>query len=90
VDKLAEHLFDHGPDTPHPGRRPTLVAVRLSEFWVRMGDHFGEGYARSVAHDHVLQSLGDRTVDEALESGQPAKQVWRAVCEEFEIPARKR
>ena len=55
-----------------------------------MGDHFGEGYARSVAHDHVLQSLGGRTVDQALESGQPAKQVWRAVCEEFEVPARKR
>jgi hypothetical protein len=55
-----------------------------------MGDHFGAGYARSVAHDHVMQSLGGRTVDEALASGEPAKQVWRAVCEEFEVPARKR
>ena len=90
MDKLAEHLFDHGPDTPHPASRPTLFGVRLSEFWVRMGDHFGAGYARSVAHDHVMQSLGGRTVDEALASGEPAKQVWRAVCEEFEVPARKR
>lgn len=72
------------------GDRPTLVAVRLSEFWVRMDDHFGAGYARSVAHDHVLQSLGGRTVDQALESGESAKQVWRAVCDEFEVPARKR
>ena len=69
---------------------PTLVAVRLSEFWVRMGDHFGAAYARSVAHDHVMQSLGGRTVDEALAAGEPAKQVWRAVCAEFEVPARKR
>ena len=64
--------------------------MRLSEFWVRMGDHFGSAYARSVAHDHVMQSLGGRTVDQALESGEPAKRVWRAVCEEFEVPARKR
>ena len=71
-------------------RPPNLVDVRLSEFWVRMGDHFGVAYARSVAHDHVMQSLGGRTVDQALESGEPAKRVWRAVCEEFEVPARKR
>ena len=79
-------------DPTRRGRRdrPTLVAVRLSEFWVRMSDHFGEGYARSVAHDHVLQRLGGRTVDQALASGQPAKQIWRAVCEEFEVPAVKR
>lgn len=55
-----------------------------------MGDHFGAAYARSVAHDHVMQSLGGRTVDEALAAGEPAKQVWRAVCAEFEVPARKR
>lgn len=55
-----------------------------------MGDHFGEGYARSVARDHVLGSLGGRTVEQALDSGENAKRVWRAVCEEFEVPARKR
>jgi hypothetical protein len=70
--------------------RPTLDAVRLSDFWTRMRDHFGEGYAESVAHDHVLKELGGRTVDQALGSGEDAKRVWRAVCEEFEVPARKR
>ena len=90
MDTLAEHLFDHAPDTPYRGRAPTLVAVRLSEFWIRMDNHFGERYARSVAHDHVLQALGGRTVDQALAAGLPAKQVWRAVCAEFEVPARKR
>ena len=68
----------------------TLGSVRLSDFWTRMRDHFGEGYAESVAHDHVLEALGGRTVDQALESGEDAKRVWRAVCEEFEVPARKR
>jgi hypothetical protein len=90
VDKLAEHLFDHAPDTPYGSDPPTLVAVRLSEFWTRMEDHFGAGYARSVAHDHVMQALGGRTVDQALAAGEPAKQVWRAVCVEFDVPARKR
>jgi len=55
-----------------------------------MRDQFGEGYAESVAHDHVLARLGGRTVDQALESGEDAKRVWRAVCEEFDVPARKR
>ena len=64
--------------------------MRLSEFWTRMDDHFGVGYARSVAHDHVLARLGGRTVDQAIAAGEPAKLIWRAVCEEFEVPARKR
>ena len=55
-----------------------------------MEDHFGAGYARSVARDHVIARLGGRTVDQAIEAGEPAKQVWRAVCEEFQVPARSR
>ena len=64
--------------------------MRLSEFWVRMEDHFGEGYARSVARDHVLARLGGRTVEQAIAAGEPTRKVWRAVCDEFEVPARKR
>jgi hypothetical protein len=89
VDTLAEHVFDQ-PPTRRDLPRPTLDAVRLSEFWTRMRDHFGEGYAESVAHDHVMKALGGRTVDQALDSGEDAKRVWRAVCEEFDVPARKR
>jgi hypothetical protein len=55
-----------------------------------MRDHFGEGYAESVARDHVIKALGGRTVDQALDLGENPKRVWRAVCEEFEVPARKR
>ena len=64
--------------------------MRLSEFWERMRDHFGAGYAESVARDHVLAQLGGRTVDEALRAGIEAKRVWRVVCEEFEVPRSKR
>jgi Protein of unknown function (DUF3046) len=62
----------------------------LSAFWTLMRDHFGPGYAESVAHDHVIAALGGRTVDQALAVGTDAKTVWRAVCEEFEVPAARR
>jgi hypothetical protein len=64
-----------------------LWTVRLSEFWYRMGDQFGRSYAESIARDHVISGLGSRTVAQALDDGDDALAVWRAVCEEFEVPA---
>jgi hypothetical protein len=64
--------------------------VRLSEFWQRMSAQFGNAYASSVAKDHVLARLGERTVERALADGEDAKVVWRAVCEEFNVPQRLR
>jgi hypothetical protein len=60
--------------------------VRLTEFWGRMVEFFGESYAESVAKDHVMSSLGGRTVNKALADGEDAKVVWRAVCETFNVP----
>jgi hypothetical protein len=51
---------------------------------------FGETYAESLARDHVLAGLGGRTVEQALAEGEDAKTVWRAVVDEFEVPARER
>ncbi len=64
--------------------------MRLSEFWFRMGEQFGATYAESIARDHVISGLGSRTVTQALDAGDDAKGVWRAVCVEFEVPARDR
>jgi hypothetical protein len=64
--------------------------VRLTEFWERMREQFGAAYADSLARDQVLSQLGGRTVTEALEAGEPARRVWRAVCEAFEVPAKNR
>jgi hypothetical protein len=64
--------------------------VRLSEFWTRMRAQFGDAYASSVAKDHVLAALGERTVEQALEDGVEAKTVWRAVCKEFDVPSNLR
>jgi hypothetical protein len=68
----------------------SLAAVRLTEFWRRMDEHFGATYAQSVAKDYVLAGLGGRTVEQALAEGEHAKDVWRAVCAEFQIPQRLR
>ncbi|MFD0773803.1 DUF3046 domain-containing protein [Streptomonospora algeriensis] len=61
--------------------------MRLSHFWERMHEQFGESYAESLARDHVIEALGSRTVEQALADGIGAKEVWRAVCEDFGLPA---
>jgi hypothetical protein len=61
-----------------------LFCVRLSDFWQRMETQFGSTYARSLARDYRVSALGG-SVEDALESGVPAKDVWRAVCAEFRI-----
>jgi hypothetical protein len=66
------------------------VPVRLTEFWERMELRFGAAYADSVARDQVIGRLGNRTVHQALAEGESAKDVWRAVCEHFEIPVSER
>jgi len=64
--------------------------MRLTEFWSRMSEQFGDAYAESVAKDFVLSGLGDRTVNKALAEGEDAKVVWRAVVETFNVPDRLR
>ncbi|GGK27522.1 hypothetical protein GCM10010124_20130 [Pilimelia terevasa] len=54
--------------------------MRLTDFWQRLDEVFGPGYAASVAADQVLLQLGGRTVVQALDEGVPTVTVWRAVC----------
>ena len=54
-----------------------------------MDERFGATYSRSVAADYRLPELG-ATVDEALQAGVEAKEVWRAVCAEFSMPSHLR
>ena len=60
--------------------------MRLTDFWARMREQFGDTYAESVAKDYVVSGLGGRTVNKALADGEDAKVVWRAVCDTFNIP----
>ena len=43
--------------------------MRLTVFWERMNEQFGEGYAESVAKDYVMAELGGRTIEQALADG---------------------
>jgi len=59
--------------------------MRITEFWRLMETRFGSAYARSLAMDYRVPGLGS-TVDEALAAGVDTKEIWRAVCVEFEVP----
>ena len=64
--------------------------MRLTVFWDRMRAQFGESYADSVAKDQALTGLGGRTAAQALAEGTEPQQVWRAVCDTFELPESRR
>ena len=50
----------------------------------------GGSYANVWAQQQVLAALDGRTVDQALASGEPPKQVWRAVAEALSLPESQR
>ena len=60
--------------------------MRISDFWRLMDDEFGAGYARSLARDHVLAALGNRTPMQALESGTAPREAWLALCADMDVP----
>lgn len=64
--------------------------MRITMFRTLMAREFGQMRADMLARDHVFSSLGGRTVDQALEAGLPAKDIWRTVCEAFEVPPERR
>ena len=60
--------------------------MRRTEFWRRMEEALGAGYAEVWASQYVLADLDGRTVDEALADGYGAKEVWEAVWAARELP----
>lgn len=64
--------------------------MRITVFRSMMAREFGEIRAEMLARDHVFSSLGNRTVDQALDAGVSTKEIWRAVCDAFEVPAERR
>ena len=64
--------------------------MKLIEFWTNIDYEFGAGYARVLAGDLVVGSLGNMTALEALEAGVAPKDVWLAVCETQDIPEVRR
>jgi hypothetical protein len=57
--------------------------VRLTDFWERLEQVFGPGYAQSVAEDYNIPGLNGRTIRQALSQGEQTVTVWRAVVAAF-------
>jgi hypothetical protein len=47
---------------------------------------FGAAYGASVLVDHVLTGLEGRTAAQAIEEGVEPRDVWRALCVDFDVP----
>jgi hypothetical protein len=63
-----------------------LVGVRLTEFHERVALRFGITYGASVLSDHVLTGFDGRTGAQAIEDGVDPRDVWRALCADFDVP----
>jgi Protein of unknown function (DUF3046) len=63
-----------------------LSGVRLTEFNERVVLRFGTAYGASVLVDHVLAGFGGRTAAQAIEEGAEPRDVWRALCVDFDVP----
>jgi hypothetical protein len=63
-----------------------LSDVRLTEFHERVTLRFGATYGASVLSDHVLTGFDGRTGAQAIEDGADPRDVWRALCVDFDVP----
>ncbi|MGN2637008.1 DUF3046 domain-containing protein [Nocardia takedensis] len=59
--------------------------MRLTEFQELMHTEFGVARGDALLNDHVIPSLG-RTGSQAIEGGVDPREVWRALCAEFDVP----
>jgi hypothetical protein len=60
--------------------------VRLTEFRERVALRFGAAYGATVLADHVLAAVGGRTAEQAIEDGVDPRDVWWALCADFDVP----
>ncbi|MDY6998482.1 MAG: DUF3046 domain-containing protein [Actinomycetota bacterium] len=60
--------------------------MRLTEFHELVEGQFGAARASSMLVDHVLSSVGGRTAEQAIEDGVEPREVWRALCADFDVP----
>lgn len=47
---------------------------------------FGAAYGATVLADHVLAAVGGRTAAQAIEAGVEPRDVWWALCTDFDVP----
>ena len=60
--------------------------MRRTEFDELTGLEFGRRAADAMLVDHVLLDLGGRTGEQAIADGVDPREVWRALCRDFDVP----
>lgn len=60
--------------------------MRLTEFHELVEAQFGPVRGASLIVDHVLTKLGGRTAEQAIEAGVEPRDVWWALCADFDVP----
>ena len=60
--------------------------MRASEFRDLMQEEFGSAYAGTLAREHVVSDLGERTAEQALAAGIDPREVWLALCADLQVP----
>lgn len=60
--------------------------MRLSEFHELLYTEFGVARGDILMADHRLGEVGGVTGAAAIEAGIDPKDVWRALCAEFDVP----
>jgi hypothetical protein len=60
--------------------------VRLTEFNELVEAQFGPVRGSSLLVDYVLTRLGGRTPAQAIDEGVDPRDVWRALCADFDVP----
>ena len=64
--------------------------MTLSEFQRAVADEFGDGQGRALLRDLVMRELGGGTPQQAIDRGDPPARVWRALCDEMDVPTPRR
>lgn len=76
--KRSRELVDLAPGS--------LTGMRLTEFHELVTVRFGAAYGASVLADHALTGFDGRTGTQAIEDGVDPRDVWRALCVDFDVP----
>lgn len=60
--------------------------MRLTEFHELVEGQFGRVRGSSMLVDHALTRFGGRSAAQAIDDGEDVREVWRALCADFDVP----
>jgi hypothetical protein len=63
--------------------------MRISDLRERLSLSFGDAWAPSFSQDIAISELNSLTVNQALEAGREADEIWKAVCKQCPVETEK-